>query len=275
MSPLLSRRDLLAAGSGACGAIALLGLSATPTLASDDQSTDPAKRDAGFPRQDLSAVEEVVRYSHFDLERVKLLVTARPALAKATWDWGFGDWESALGAASHTGQRDIAEFLMEHGARPDLFTFAMMGDLDALRGMIAAHPGIQSIPGPHGITLMAHARAGGPRAEPVARFLEELGGADVGGTDLAVSDDEKRRLLGTYAFGNDPTERLEVLDKRGELRIKRVGQVGRRLLRTGELEYHPMGAPAVRVLFDRGDAVPRLTIVDAALTVVAKRVTGP
>ncbi|MCH8004828.1 MAG: ankyrin repeat domain-containing protein, partial [Planctomycetes bacterium] len=45
-------------------------------------------------------MEEVVRYSHFDIDAVHELITDRPALAKASWDWGFGDWESALGAAS-------------------------------------------------------------------------------------------------------------------------------------------------------------------------------
>jgi hypothetical protein len=34
-------------------------------------------------------------------------------LARAAWDWGFGDWETALGAASHMGSRPI---------RPDQFT---------------------------------------------------------------------------------------------------------------------------------------------------------
>ena len=45
-------------------------------------------------------------------------VDARPSLAKAAWDWGFEDWEDPLGAASHVGNHEIAEYLIGHGARP-------------------------------------------------------------------------------------------------------------------------------------------------------------
>ena len=86
-----------------------------------------------YPSVDDKIVAEVVGVSHFNLERVKELVTHRPELARATWDWAFGDWETALGAASHVGRRDIAEFLMEHGARPDIFTYAMLGAFDAVK----------------------------------------------------------------------------------------------------------------------------------------------
>jgi len=50
--------------------------------------------------------------AHFNLARVKELVGRHATLAKAAWDWGFGDWETALGAASHVGNRDIAELLL-------------------------------------------------------------------------------------------------------------------------------------------------------------------
>ena len=47
-------------------------------------------------------------------------VTRPPAsaLACATLDWGFGDWETALGAASHVGRPEIAEYLIANGAEP-------------------------------------------------------------------------------------------------------------------------------------------------------------
>ena len=43
-----------------------------------------------------------------DEARVKELVTTHPHLANAWWDWGFGDWESPLGAAAHTGRRNAS-----------------------------------------------------------------------------------------------------------------------------------------------------------------------
>ncbi len=52
-----------------------------------------------FPTQDPEVVRAVVGKAHVDYDGVRQLVAPRPELAKATWDWGFGDWESALGAA--------------------------------------------------------------------------------------------------------------------------------------------------------------------------------
>jgi hypothetical protein len=50
----------------------------------------------------------MVGASHGNLARVNELVLAHPALANAAWDWGFGDWETAIGAASHVGNKQIA-----------------------------------------------------------------------------------------------------------------------------------------------------------------------
>jgi len=71
--------------------------------------------------------------------------TIRP-WPKAVWDWGFGDWESALGAASHVGNREIAEYLIAHGARPSLFSATMLGHLDVVKAFIAAQPGVTENP---------------------------------------------------------------------------------------------------------------------------------
>src|SRR5687768_13455199 len=62
---------------------------------------------ARYPSIEDSIVSEVVGVSHFNLDRLKVLVDARPELSRATWDWAYADWESAIGAASHVGRRDI------------------------------------------------------------------------------------------------------------------------------------------------------------------------
>ena len=67
----------------------------------------------------------------------------QPTLSKATFDWGFGDWETALGAASHVGSREIAELLIANGAHPTIFSAAMLGQLDAVKAFVEAAPGIQ------------------------------------------------------------------------------------------------------------------------------------
>src|ERR1700722_13965060 len=120
-----------------------------------------------FPTQPPELAREMVTVSHFDLKRVKELVESRPSLAKACWDWGFGDWESAIGAASHMGNRPMAEYLISKGARPSLFSAAMLGQVEVVKAFVAAHPGIQKIRGPHSITLLAHAKNGGAGARTV------------------------------------------------------------------------------------------------------------
>ena len=76
------------------------------------QASVASESRATFLAQDPVLVQATVGASHRDLKKVKELVERSPALAKAAWDWGYGDWETALGAASHTGQREIAEYLI-------------------------------------------------------------------------------------------------------------------------------------------------------------------
>jgi len=119
-------------------------------------------------------VQEFVGKSHGDLERVKELLAQEPGLINATWDWGGGDWETGLGAASHMGRSDIANYLLENGARLDLFAAAMLGKLEIVRAALETYPQAINIPGPHGIPLMAHAQAGGNTAIQVYEYLESL-----------------------------------------------------------------------------------------------------
>ncbi len=120
-------------------------------------------------------VREVVLKAHSSLDRVKELIAEEPTLVNACWDWGGGDFESALGAAAHTGRRDIAEFLLANGARLDIFAAAMLGHLDVVKAAITACPDARRAPGAHGIPLMVHAKMGGAPALPVLEYLQSLG----------------------------------------------------------------------------------------------------
>src|ERR1043166_3062904 len=113
MTPLHDRRTFLGLGLGGLAAAGFRTPAMWPV------APDPM---AGFPRQHPEIVEEMVKVAHGNLPRAKQLVEARPALAKAAVDWGFGDWEDALGAASHTGAREIAGYLIANGARPTLYS---------------------------------------------------------------------------------------------------------------------------------------------------------
>jgi hypothetical protein len=260
------RRTFLVAGAALAVAGALPGRAQEAASPAEVARTAPT-----LPQQEPALVRETVGASHGNFERVRELVDARPALAKATWDWGFGDWESALGAASHTGNRDIALYLLGKGARPTLFSAAMLGQLAVVRAAIEANPGAQRIPGPHSITLASHARAGGQPAAPVLAYLESLGDADLGPPRQPLAEEERLGLLGAYlvAGGGGPT--VELIDLRGSLGLKIGGASPRGLFHRGELEFQPAGAEAVRVRFERAGDLVTLSIHDPDLVLGASR----
>jgi hypothetical protein len=117
-------------------------------------------------------VEAFVAKAHGDLDYVRSALAAEPGLLNAAWDWGGGDWETALGAAGHMGRRDIAELLPAEGARIDVYVAAMLGDVATVQAIPDAHPEARDAPGPHGISLRAHAEAGGEQALPVLALLK-------------------------------------------------------------------------------------------------------
>lgn len=267
-----SRRRFLQAVPVFCAASALLvkgpGLARTAAAAAADAGAGDS-----FPAQDPFRVKEMVGASHGNLDRVRELLAESPALAKAAWDWGFGDWETALGAASHTGRRDIAELLMGSGARPDLFTFAMLGQVDVVRACVTAQPGIQRTPGPHGLTLLHHARQGGEEAQVVVDYLESVGDADEKPVSAPLAAEAIGACTGIYAFTADTDRSIEVTEKNGVLWLKRAPDgTGRSLIHLGERRFHPVGAPAVRIAFvGAGPTAAELHFSDGPASRVARR----
>ena len=258
------------AGSAVTGAF--LGL--TPATASSHRKEEAQPSAASvhdtFPAQDPALVRQVVGASHGNIEVVRSLVEASPALAKASWDWGFGDWESAVGAAAHTGRRAIAEILLANGARPNIFSAAMMGHLDVVVAMIEAQPGLQSAWGPHGINLMRHARAGREHAAKVVTYLEQVGGADASYTNIPVSAEQRALFLGVYEWGDGDRESFTVTERDDMLWIERTGEARRGMFHHGNWVFHPAGAEAVRITFAMRDAHPEaLTVHDPEPIVTA------
>lgn len=171
MPVLLERRALVLTGLAAIVGAPVLALQdRAPASAPSDK---PARKKPPAP---LSAeqVREFVGVAHTDLDKTRTMLDATPGLLNATWDWGAGDFETALGGASHMGRPDIANFLLERGARMDLFCAAMLGHLDVVRAAILVCPASASAPGPHGISLLAHAKQGGEPALRVVEYLESL-----------------------------------------------------------------------------------------------------
>jgi hypothetical protein len=223
-----------------------------------------------FPQQDPNLVREIVGASHGNFARVREAVEKQPALARASVDWGFGDWETCIDAAAHVGNKPIADFLLQHGARPTIFSAAMMGQLDAVKAFIAARPGIQKTYGPHGITLMSHARAGGADAAAVVEYLKSVGDADMPLPSSPIAPVERDALVGKYVYGSGPRDCFTVDVQRDALGIDRPSGPSRRgLIHTGNLVFFPVGVPSVKIAFAKDGR--QLTIADPEVTVTATR----
>ena len=235
-----------------------------------------------FPAHPPELVREMVTVAHFDLERVKKLLEVRPSLARAAWDWGFGDWETALGAASHMGNRPIAEYLISQGAPPTLFSGAMLGQCETVKAFLTAEPGVQRVRGPHSISLLAHARMGGDAARAVFDFLKSLPDAD---TDppVPLTDEETAALVGTYVFGVGVTQQVELTadlqmyanskmyTHPPQLNWTRKGTMPRPLFHLGNHRFYPAGAPLVAIRFTEAADGKLMNISDGELTLSALR----
>lgn len=278
MAKALTRRDLVIT-SPALGLAAgiLTGLPSSVAHAGPLSDSAMSALWPGFPRMDAKLVSEVVGKSHFDETRVKELVKAHPSLVNASWDWGFGDFETALGAASHTGQRGIAEFLLERGARIDIFAAAMLGNTAVVKAFVTTQSGIQRTLGPHGITLLSHAKAGGKPAADTVAYLVSLGDADIGHPVAPVPADRKEAFLGKFESAETGVRMECRFNKAGKLMVEiqhaQTEPVTRLLLHHGEDEFFTPGIPGVRLKFViEGGKAKSLSIRGTDLDLSAKRV---
>lgn len=237
-----------------------------------------------FPNIAPEIISEVVGKSHSDLDRVVQLVSKRPELSRSVWEWRFGDFESAIGAASHVGRRDIVRYLIEQGARPTLFTFAMLGQYSIIKSAIEANPGIQKTMGPHGISLLDHAYAAErmkdkmssteiENLEQTIDYLVAQGSAN-GDKYIDVSPEEQQKYLGDYKYGDGETEGFTVgVNMRKLLSLGPIGGFGGALYKTGKNKFIYNGAPSVEISFDlQGEKVISIKVADPEVTVIAKKV---
>ncbi len=126
------------------------------------------------PQINKLMIQDFVVFAHTDIEMVKKLLDREPALVNSFMDWGGGDWESALGAASHMGNRDMAALLLERGARIDIFAATMMGQLEAVKAFLTLQPKLIDAKGPHGFSLHFHAQLAGKDADKMVAYLQSV-----------------------------------------------------------------------------------------------------
>src|SRR5262245_24565508 len=189
MSDPITRRSFTGLAAGLT-----LGPAAAAAVGADPPAVDSAKAAAGpveapferdysppgfkpswkKPQINRLLVQDFVVFAHSDLAMVKKLLEKEPALLNATMDWGAGDWETGLGGASHMGRRDIALFLLEMGARIDIFCAAMLGQLDAVKAFLTLQPKLIDAKGPHGFTLHFHAQVGQKESANVLDYLQAI-----------------------------------------------------------------------------------------------------
>ncbi|MDB5352860.1 MAG: hypothetical protein JWN86_4107 [Planctomycetota bacterium] len=185
MPDRISRRSFTMLGAGLA-----IGAAASEASADDTKAEAVAKPVEGAFERDYPApgfkpswkkpqinrvlVQDFVVYAHSELDMARKLLDKEPALLNATIDWGGGDWESGLGGASHMGRRDIVAFLLDRGARIDMFCAAMMGQIDAVRSFLTLQPHLIDAKGPHGFSLHFHAQVGGKEAENVLDYLQSI-----------------------------------------------------------------------------------------------------
>jgi hypothetical protein len=78
----------------------------------------------------LEVVKEFVTVAHGKFDRLKEMLDNDYLLLHVSNDWGGGDYESAIDATGHVGNKEIANYLLAKGARYNVYLACMMGHLE-------------------------------------------------------------------------------------------------------------------------------------------------
>ena len=120
-------------------------------------------------------VKAFVIAGHGNFDEVKKMLAETPTLLYSTWDWGGGDFETALEGAGHVGNKEIANYLIGLGARTNLFVLTMLGKTQIVKSFIDTFPQYLNARGPHGFTFLHHAQKGGDDAKELLDYFQSKG----------------------------------------------------------------------------------------------------
>ena len=120
-------------------------------------------------------VKQFVIAGHGKFDEVKTMLVEFPTLLYATWDWGNGDFETALEGAGHVGNKEIANYLIGLGARTNLFVLTMLGKTSIVKNFLDTFPQYLSARGPHGLTFLHHAQKGGDDSKELLEYFQSKG----------------------------------------------------------------------------------------------------
>lgn len=177
------------------------------------------------PSLDLSPdlIQAFVGAAHGDLARVQELYAQEPRLLTATHYWNDAMPETALEAASHTGQREIAQFLLAAGAPLTICTAAMLGRLDDVQAMLADDPALAQASGAHGISLMFHAALSGDTA--ITQTLLDAGATEGFNHALHAAASQGHVAMTRWLLDNGADD-VNHRDGRGRTPLARAVELG-------------------------------------------------
>ena len=124
---------------------------------------------------DPEIIKEFVIAGHNDLKKVETMLVSTPQLIHSTHDWGNGDFEQAIEGAGHLGDTEIVHFLIQKGARINIFILTLLGKIQVIKPIIEEFPALLTSVGPHGFSLLHYAKMGGENAKITAEYLMEKG----------------------------------------------------------------------------------------------------
>ena len=148
--------------------ISTAGLLLPPSLMAQTKQEKP-------PPLKIEIVKEYVTVAHGQIDRLKEMLENDKQLLHVSYDWGGGDYESAIEAAGHVGNKDIAAYLLGKGARYNVYLACMLGHLDIVKQVLTMNPQLINSKGPHGFTMLHHANKGGEESKTVLDYLVSLG----------------------------------------------------------------------------------------------------
>ena len=114
-------------------------------------------------------IDQFVGNAHGNLAMVKEILEKYPSIIGANASWT----ETAIQAAAQTGQVEIVNYLIDHGAEYDICTAAMLGNIDCLEDFLAEDADMVNARGAHGIPLLYFAIIHAKRA--AAEYLLQHG----------------------------------------------------------------------------------------------------
>ncbi|MBZ0288294.1 MAG: ankyrin repeat domain-containing protein [Anaerolineae bacterium] len=171
---------------------------------------------AVFPTE---LVKEFVVSSHFNLGKVKALYEQYPALLTVQHDWGNNDLEDGLHAASHVGNRPIAEFFLDEGVPLTICSAAMLGRLDDVQAFIERDASQANARGAHGIPVLYHASMSGDIR--IADLLRDFGCTEGYSFALHGAVNYGHQAMVAWLLNNGATQ-LEMKDYQGQTPLQRA-----------------------------------------------------